>query len=72
MNNDEETKALLREILATQQESLAAYQEEAKRSTEFRERAIEIQRSAQRNGLVAALLVIVGGIVLIAGLLANR
>ena len=42
------------------------------RSEEFRKRAIEIHKSGQRRNLVAALMVIIGGIMIIGGMILTK
>lgn len=68
----DETNALLRQILETQQELLAAYKDETMRAAEFRITAVETQRTAHRRGLIAAAMVVIGGLIIIAGMIANR
>ena len=68
----DETNALLRQILETQQELLREYREETKRVADFRTTAVETQKACQRRGLIAALMVIIGGVIILAGMIANR
>lgn len=68
----DETNALLQKILEVQQELLAAYREEAERVADFRKTAVEMQKASHRRGLIAAFIVIIGGVIIFAGMIANR
>jgi hypothetical protein len=68
----DETNMLLRQILEAQQDLLAAYREESARVADFRKTAVEMQRLANRRGLLAALMVVIGGGIILAGMIASR
>jgi hypothetical protein len=68
----DETNMLLRQILEAQQDLLAAYREESARVADFRKTAVEMQRLANRRGLMAALMVVIGGGIILAGMIASR
>lgn len=68
----DESNDLLRQILKAQQELLSEYKNETERAGAFRITAVEMQKSAQRKGLIAALMVIGGGIIILLGMIANR
>ena len=68
----DETNALLQQILQVQQELLAAYREETERVADFRKTAVEMQKVGHRRGLIAAFIVVIGGVIILAGMIANR
>ncbi len=69
----DETNELLRQLLDTQRQMLAAYQKEMERTSEFRISVVETQKAAQRKGLiVVAIIVGAGMVMLLLGVLAVK
>lgn len=56
----DDTNELLRQILDTQRQLLAAYHKEMERTADFRIAALEMQRMAQRRAIIVAIAVAIG------------
>ena len=72
---DDEIKELLRGILQTQQEHLKVHRESIERAAKYQETALQgqetglrRQKAQMRNGLIAAVFVALGGLLIFWGL----